>query len=56
LGDISIEKGTHVQVDVFSLHRHKDIWGEDADEFVPDRWFEPNVPTAFYPFGGGSIL
>jgi cytochrome P450 len=56
LGDLTVEKGTHVQVDLLSLHYDKDIWGPDADQFVPDRWLKPNVPTAFYPFGGGNRL
>ena len=37
LGNILIEKGTHVQVDVFTLQHDKEIWGEDADKFVPER-------------------
>jgi cytochrome P450 family 13 len=56
LGDLTLETGTHVQVDLFSLHHDKDIWGPDAEEFVPDRWLKPNVPTAFYPFGGGPRI
>jgi cytochrome P450 len=36
------------------LHRHKDIWGLDADEFKPERWesFKPKA-WEFIPFGGG---
>lgn len=37
LGNILIEKGTQVQVDVFTLHYDKEIWGEDAEKFVPER-------------------
>ncbi|KAI6211226.1 hypothetical protein M3Y96_00411400 [Aphelenchoides besseyi] len=53
LGSVEVEKGTIVLVDVFTLHYDKKIWGEDADRFVPDRWFADHVPTAYYPFGGG---
>ncbi|KAI6206235.1 hypothetical protein M3Y94_00884600 [Aphelenchoides besseyi] len=56
LGSVEVEKGTIVLVDVFSLQYDKKIWGEDADRFVPDRWFADHVPTAYYPFGGGPRM
>lgn len=37
LGNVFIEKGTQVAVDVFTLHYDKELWGEDADKFVPER-------------------
>ncbi|KAI6176315.1 putative cytochrome P450 CYP13A8 [Aphelenchoides bicaudatus] len=57
LGSLTIEKGTHVQVDVFSLHHDKSVWGENAESFMPDRWLKPNVPmNAFCPFGNGPRI
>uniref|UniRef100_A0A914ENY0 Cytochrome P450 n=1 Tax=Acrobeloides nanus TaxID=290746 RepID=A0A914ENY0_9BILA len=55
LGNILIEKGTQVQVDVFTLHYDKDFWGEDAEKFVPERFLDNKTrhPGAFIPFGGG---
>lgn len=50
LGNIEIEEGTGVHVDVFSIHYNKDIWGEDAMEFNPDRFdFEDELknPSSF---------
>jgi len=37
LGNITVEKGTLVQADVFSVHYDPEIWGSDAKEFVPER-------------------
>nr|CAD2190427.1 unnamed protein product [Meloidogyne enterolobii] len=60
LGDITIEKGTYVAADLFTLHRDKKVWGEDADEFKPEKWLlNENINTLtehYYPFGGGPRI
>ncbi|KAK7425858.1 hypothetical protein QQZ08_007708 [Neonectria magnoliae] len=33
-----IPKGTECRWSLYSLHRRKDIFGDDADEFRPERW------------------
>ncbi|CAD6193679.1 unnamed protein product [Caenorhabditis auriculariae] len=55
LGDISVEQGTYVWVDAWSLHHDQKVWGDDADEFVPERWLETDVVrnNAWIPFGHG---
>ena len=35
------------------LHRRHDIWGEDADEFRPDRWIHRKLGWEMLAFGGG---
>jgi cytochrome P450 family 709 len=37
IGGIEVEEGTCVHVDVFSVHFNKEVWGEDAAEFKPER-------------------
>lgn len=34
---IFIEKDTFVQADVLSIHFDKKLWGDDAEEFLPER-------------------
>ena len=35
---ILVTKGTLVIFHIFAVHKRKDLWGPDADEFRPDRW------------------
>lgn len=48
--------GTGFDTSWYNLHRLKNVWGEDADDFQPDRWkedFKPD-PLQYMPFGIGS--
>ncbi|KAH8585621.1 cytochrome P450 [Bisporella sp. PMI_857] len=38
LSPIYIRKGEEVIYSVYVLHRRKDLWGDDADKFRPERW------------------
>lgn len=33
-------EGTVLSVPSYTIHRDKEVWGEDADFFNPERWFE----------------
>jgi cytochrome P450 len=33
-----VPKGTEVNYSVYAMHRTKEFWGQDADEFKPERW------------------
>lgn len=35
---IYIPKGLKVLYSTYSMHRRRDIWGDEADEFQPERW------------------
>jgi len=52
---IYVCKGDVVQVTKTVLHRDKDFWGPDADEFRPERWTDDGLRPYwnFVPFGGG---
>lgn len=53
---IAVQKGTLVNFIVYQMHRRKDIWGEDADEFKPDRWEGRKIGWEFVPFSGGARI
>ena len=41
---------------VYSMHRRKDIYGPDADQFRPERWDKLRPGWAFLPFNGGPRI
>lgn len=41
-GMVKVPKGTYVQIFNYSRHLNKDLWGEDAEDFNPERTFEGN--------------
>lgn len=38
IGGVTFPEGTTVGINPWVFHRDKDIWGQDADEFKPERW------------------
>ncbi|KAF2016991.1 putative P450 monooxygenase [Aaosphaeria arxii CBS 175.79] len=57
---ILIPKGSFVAYHSYSLQRRKDIYGEDAEEFVPERWMPDEHSSAplrpgwaYLAFSGG---
>ncbi|KAI9148371.1 Cytochrome P477 monooxygenase [Paramyrothecium foliicola] len=56
---VLVRPGEGVGYCVYALHRRKDIYGEDADEFRPERWEGDglkDVGWAYLPFNGGPRL
>ncbi|TBU45145.1 cytochrome P450 monooxygenase pc-bph [Dichomitus squalens] len=49
-------EGTVLSVPTYTIHRDKAVWGEDVDDFRPERWFEQDknlVQKTFNPFSFG---
>lgn len=38
--DQPIPKGTEVIIPIWAINRSPELWGEDADEFKPERWLD----------------
>ncbi|RHZ77876.1 hypothetical protein Glove_169g41 [Diversispora epigaea] len=51
-----IPKGTAITCNTYATHHSKEYWGDDVEEFKPERWLEPEkLPKdAFLPFSAGS--
>nr|QBQ52883.1 cytochrome P450 72A [Sedum lineare] len=61
LGNYTIPAGVRVTIPVLLLHHDRKIWGEDADEFKPERFVDgvskaSNGHVAFVPFGWGPKI
>ncbi|KAJ3127857.1 hypothetical protein HK098_005633 [Nowakowskiella sp. JEL0407] len=56
---IHLPAGTEVLSNVNMLHKNKNLWGDDAEEFKPDRWLSGSRVIRngiYYPFGGGHFV
>ncbi|OIW03480.1 hypothetical protein TanjilG_14705 [Lupinus angustifolius] len=54
VGNIDIPTGTVLYMSITSVHHNTDLWGEDALEFNPMRFAEPqNHAAPYFPFGLG---
>ncbi|KAL6302781.1 cytochrome P450 monooxygenase [Sparassis latifolia] len=58
-----IPKGTRGMYIVMNMHKDKDLWGPDADEFDPDRFLDDRLtkylvpnPFIFLPFNAGPRI
>ena len=51
-----VAKDHEVNYSVHLMHRRKDLWGNDADEFKPERWVGRKAGWEFLPFNGGPRI
>lgn len=54
-GGVVIKKGAFINTPLYTIHRLKKYWGDDADEFRPERWARQADfhPCQYMPFGAG---
>ncbi|MCJ1243115.1 hypothetical protein MMC30_000312 [Trapelia coarctata] len=59
---VLVRRGENVAYCVYALHRRTDLYGEDAEDFRPERWDEKDLPLyrdkttaawGYLPFNGG---
>ncbi|KZT42326.1 cytochrome P450 [Sistotremastrum suecicum HHB10207 ss-3] len=50
LSEIRVRKGEGIDIPIIALNRSKDIWGDDADQYRPERW--ENVPEMAHEVPG----
>ncbi|PYI15711.1 cytochrome P450 [Aspergillus violaceofuscus CBS 115571] len=53
---IFVPKGSVVSYSVFAMHRRKDFFGSDAQEFRPERWADLRPSWEYLPFNGGPRI
>ncbi|KAI0139644.1 cytochrome P450 [Xylariaceae sp. FL1272] len=53
---VFIAKGRECSFSSFSLQRRRDLWGEDALEFKPERWEKERPTWNYIPFSGGPRI
>ncbi|TDZ40128.1 Cytochrome P450 monooxygenase fsdH [Colletotrichum trifolii] len=53
---VFVAKGTAVGWSVHAMHRRKDLYGPDADEFRPERWETLVTRSEYLPFNGGPRI
>lgn len=44
LSPVFIPKNSRVFYSAWTMHRLPDIWGDDAEDFRPERWLDQKVP------------
>ncbi|KAI1823938.1 cytochrome P450 [Xylaria intraflava] len=53
---VLVKAGATVQYIPWSMHRRKDVYGEDAEEFRPERWDKLRVTHEYLPFNAGPRI
>ncbi|KAK1419751.1 hypothetical protein QVD17_29058 [Tagetes erecta] len=61
LGILTLPAGSFIQINTLCLHHDKDMWGEDVNEFKPERFSEGVLKVTkgeavYLPFGGGPRI
>ncbi|KAG4998234.1 hypothetical protein AAZX31_10G222200 [Glycine max] len=59
--DITVPNGTNLWIDVVAMHHDPEVWGNDANEFRPERFMDDvnggcNHKMGYLPFGFGGRM
>jgi cytochrome P450 len=53
---VYVKEGQEVNYLCHVMHHRKDIWGEDVEEFKPERWEGKKTGWEYLPFNGGPRI
>ena len=56
LSPVFVPKGKIIGWSAYTMHRRKDYYGEDAEEFRPERWETLRPGWEYLPFNGGPRI
>ncbi|KAI1785120.1 cytochrome P450 [Ganoderma leucocontextum] len=56
LNELPILEGQRIFIPILALHTSKQVWGEDALEFKPERWQNPPKSISAIPGVWGNLL
>ncbi|KAL3479517.1 cytochrome P450 [Aspergillus californicus] len=54
LSPLPVPRGASVGYNVYAMHRLPEYFGDEVDEFIPERWLHIKPKAAFMPFHAGS--
>lgn len=43
--EIPLKKDTYLHISIIGANRSKVVWGDDAEEFRPERWLVPSLES-----------
>ncbi|KAM5488370.1 hypothetical protein McanCB56680_000253 [Microsporum canis] len=56
MAPIFVKKDQEIVYQIWSMHRRKDLWGDDAATFKPERWEKARPRFEFLPFNAGPRI
>ena len=61
IGDFFVPAAVDITLPLLHIHHDRDLWGDDAEEFKPERFSEGVAKAskdklAFFPFGWGPRM